>query len=171
MSLTPVASGLWRPGVAVVLLAAAVIGLSHLSSLAHHHEGWLALILVGPPALVLATRTWRWRSQKVFVTTERVVVVGGVLDRVRRSVDLGDVVTVNVAQRVRDRVTRRGDVWLDTPAGAVDLGRVRHAAALVRVVERQRSSTPERLPLDTVFDFREPERGLFGPDLQWPGGS
>lgn len=169
VTVTPVARGVVRPALAAVVAAAAVVWLARQWSWAHRQEGWLLLALVGPSLLVLATRTWRWRSHKVHVTSERIIVEGGVVHRIRSSVELADVLVVHVAQRVRDRVARRGEVYVDTAAGTFALGRVRQPAALCRLIERERAATSrDRLPLDTVFEYEDPSHRGFGPDPRWP---
>jgi membrane protein YdbS with pleckstrin-like domain len=157
VSVTPVASGVAVPLVVAVVLATAIVGMTHLLAAVHRVEGWLLLALVGPALLVAATRVVRWRARKVHVTSQRVVVVSGALQRHRRAVELGDIHLVHVSQRLRDRVSLRGEVWLDSPAGALDLGRVRRPSALVRVIDRQRAATaPGQPALDTVFDYEDP---------------
>jgi len=79
ISVTPVARGTFRPCVVgIVMLALVIFGAKHVHVI-HEHEMLLGLIFAGPFALVALTRTWRWRSHKVHVTNERVVVEGGVL--------------------------------------------------------------------------------------------
>lgn len=168
ISVTPVARGLVRPALAGVAAIALVVFLAREWTWARHEQGWLLLVMVGPALLVLATRTWRWRSHKVHVTSQRVVVEGGVIHRVRSSVELGDVLVVHVEQRVRDRVARRGTIFLDTAAGSVLLGRLRQPAALCRLIERERATTTrDRLPLDTVFEYEDPSSRDFGTDPRW----
>ena len=138
ISVTPVPQGLVVPLTVFVLLEGVVIWLATLWSLLHRHEG-IALAAVGVlPALVIATRTWRWRSHKVTLTTQRVVIDGGVLARYSTQVNLGDVFATHADQTFAERLRRRGVVLLETSAGTVMLPAVRHPAALRRLVDRTR---------------------------------
>ena len=148
------------------LLAVAAAVLVQLGALhwhlIHRHEALLLLVLVGPPLLVVATRTWRWRSHKIHVTSERVIVEGGVARRFRTSVELREVVAIRVEQGLRQRISRRGDVYLETSAGTFHVGRVRHPAAFARLVDKERLNyRSDRLPFDTVFEFEDPSRRDF----------
>jgi uncharacterized membrane protein YdbT with pleckstrin-like domain len=158
ISITPVSEGLFRPFLSLVTVIALVqYGAGHVKLL-HQHESLLLLILAGPCLLVFLTRTWRWRSYKVRVTNERIIVEGGVARHFRSSIELRDVITSRVDQRVVERLTRRGSVWLETPAGTMDIGRVRHPAALCRLIDLQRSDyRNDVVPLDTIFEFEHPD--------------
>jgi membrane protein YdbS with pleckstrin-like domain len=158
ITVTPVARGLVRPCLAgIVMLALVIFGAKHVH-LIHQHEMLLGLILAGPFALVALTRTWRWRSHKVHVTNERIVVEGGVLHHQRSSVDLRDVVALRVDQRVSERLTRRGVVVLETNAGSIMIGKLRHPEALVRLIDAERANNQiDPIPFDTVFGYDEPE--------------
>jgi uncharacterized membrane protein YdbT with pleckstrin-like domain len=108
--------------------------------------------------VVFLTRTWRWRSYKVRVTNERIIVEGGVAHRFRSSVELRDVMSSRVEQRITDRLLQRGGVLLETEAGTMDIGRVRHPAALCRMIDLQRSNfRSEGVPFDTIFEFEHPD--------------
>ncbi len=158
ISITPVARGLWRPTFATIAaLILIVLGANHVH-LMHRHETVLVVVVVGPFAMVALTRAWRWRSHKVRVTNERIVLEGGVLHHHRSSIELRDVIATRVDQRVVERLTRKGIVLLETVAGSVVVGPVRHPSALCRLIDAQRtgpSSGP--LPLDTVFSYEEPD--------------
>ena len=158
ISVTPVARGTIRPCVTgIVLLALVILGAEHVH-LIHEHEMVLGIIFAGPFALVALTRTWRWRSHKVHVTNERIVVEGGVLHHQRSSVDLRDVVALRVDQRVSERLTRRGVVVLETNGGSIIIGKLRHPGALVRLIDAERANeSVDPVPLDTVFGYEEPE--------------
>ena len=158
ISVTPVARGLVRPLlVGIVMLALVMFGAKHVHFI-HQHEMLLGLIFAGPFALVALTRTWRWRSHKVHVTNERVVVEGGVLHHQRSTVDLRDVVALRVDQRVSERLTRRGLVVLETNAGSILIGKLRHPGALVRLIEAERANNQiDPVPFDTVFGYEDPE--------------
>jgi uncharacterized membrane protein YdbT with pleckstrin-like domain len=163
ISVTPVSRGVLRPFlVTVTTMALIVVGASRYQ-LVHRFEEWLMLILVVPIALVTLTRTWRWRSHKVHVTNARVITEGGVLRHQRTSIELRDVVATRVVQRLGERLTRRGVVYVETALGPVSLGFVRHPGALCRLIDAERAGTQSpSLPLDTVFTYEE--RGPF--DLQ-----
>ena len=155
ISVTPLAEGVIAP--LLVLVAALVLVFE---GAAHFHflrviEGWLALVVVAPVGLVALTRTWRWRSHKVHVTSQRVLLEGGALRHWRSSIELRDVLATRVDQRVSERLARRGVVVLETRLGPVSLGRVRHPGALCRMIDAERSHESESLPLDTVFTFEE----------------
>lgn len=157
ISVTPVARGLVPPALTAAVVAAIIqFGALHWHPL-HRFEALFLLVLVGPSLLVVATRSWRWRSHSVHLTDERVVMEGGVAHRTRSAVELRDIVAVHVEQSVRDRVSRRGTVFLDTTGGAVMVGRLRHPAAFCRLVDRERNRGPgDRVPLDTVFEYEDP---------------
>jgi membrane protein YdbS with pleckstrin-like domain len=158
ITVTPVAEGLFRPFLSLVTAVALVqYGAGHYKFV-HQHELVLLLILAGPCLLVFVTRTWRWRSHKVRVTNERVIVEGGVARHCRSSIDLADVYASRVHQRVTERLMRRGSVWLETPAGTMDIGRVRQPAALCRLIDLQRVSfRNDAVPLDTIFEYEHPD--------------
>src|SRR5579863_3858075 len=158
ISVTPVARGTARPCVAgIVLLGLVIFGAQHVSFI-HDYELLFSLILAGPFAVVALTRTWRWRSHKVHITNERVVVEGGVLRHQRSAVDLRDVVALRVDQRVSERLTRRGVVVLETNAGSILIGKLRHPGALVRLIDAERANNLiEPVPFDTVFGYEDPE--------------
>lgn len=157
ITITPVARGLVAPILVTVLLALVVqFTTSHFHFL-HATRGVLWLVLVGPCAFVVATRTWRWRSHKVYVTNQRVIIKGGALQPHRGEVELRDVLSSRVEQRVRERLTRRGFVTLETRAASVNLGLVRHPSALCRLIDRERMAIPrDEMAYDTVFDFDPP---------------
>ncbi len=163
ISVTPVARGIVRPClVGVVLLALVIFGGQHVHFI-HQHEMVIGLILAGPFAVVALTRTWRWRSHKVHVTNERIVIEGGVLRHQRSTVDLRDVVALRVDQRVSERLTRRGLVVLETNAGSIMIGKLRHPGALVRLIDAERANNQEDpVPFDTVFGYEEPEPFDYG---------
>jgi hypothetical protein len=158
ISVTPVARGTVRPSLVGIVLAGLVIyGARHVHFI-HHYEMWFGLIFAGPFAAVALTRTWRWRSHKVHITNERIVVEGGVLHHYRSAVDLRDVVALRVDQRVSERLTRRGVVVLETNAGAIVIGKLRHPGALVRLIDAERSNSQiDPVPFDTVFGYEDPD--------------
>jgi len=158
ISVTPVSQGLLRPLLSFVTAIALVqYGARHFHFI-DAHEWLLFLILGGPCLLVFLTRTWRWRSYKVHVTNERIIAEGGVVRHFRSSIELQDVIASHVEQGVTERFLRRGSVLLDTPIGTLDIGRVRHPAALCRLIDLQRGRyRNEPVPLDTVFEYEHPD--------------
>jgi hypothetical protein len=118
----------------------------------------LAAVLVLPFLGVFLTRTWRWRSHKIHLTNQRIVVEGGVLQHTRSEVELQDLVTTRIVQHFRDRVARRGHVYVETPVGTLSLGVVRHPDALCRLIDNERRKFSVEDPaFDTVFDFDAPQ--------------
>ena len=157
ITVTPVARGLWRPTFATIAaLILIVLGAGHVH-LMHQYETVL-VVAVGPFAMVALTRAGRWRSHKVHVTNERIILEGGVLHHHRSSIELRDVIATRVDQRVVERLTRKGIVLLETVAGSVVVGPVRHPSALCRLIDVERSGPPSGpLPLDTVFTYEGPD--------------
>jgi membrane protein YdbS with pleckstrin-like domain len=156
ITVTPVARGIVRPLlVAVVMIAAVIFGAKHVHFI-HQHEMLFGLILAGPFLLVTLTRVWRWRSHKIHVTNDRIILEGGVLGHQRSTVELRDIAAIRVDQRVSERLTRRGVIFLETIAGTIFVGKVRHPGALCRLIDAQRMNYhDESVPLDTVFSFEE----------------
>jgi membrane protein YdbS with pleckstrin-like domain len=157
ITITPVARGLAVPVLATALAVTLVeLGTSHVHFLYSIRTAlWIVLVL--PCLFVVATRTWRWRSHKVYVTNQRVIIKGGALEQHRGEVALHDVVATQVDQRFLERLGRRGVVALDTREGAVYLGLVRHPSALCRLIERERLALQrDDVAYDTVFDFDPP---------------
>ena len=153
ISVTPVAHGLVAPASLFLLLEALVVWGASVWSTLHRYEA-VALFLVGVvPAVVVLTRSWRWRSHKITLTTQRVVMEGGVLGRYSTQVNLSDVFATHAQQSFVERLRRRGVVLLETHAGTVSLGPVRHPAALRRLVDRSRRdhASPESTSWDQWF--------------------
>ncbi len=158
ISVTPVSRGTIRPVlVTIVLVALVIFGAQHVH-LVHEHETLLAVLLAGPFALVALTRTWRWRSHKVHVTNDRILVEGGVLHHQHSAIELRDIAAIRIDQRVSERLTRRGVIYLETVAGTFSIGKLRHPGALCRLIDAQRFNV-ESVPVayDTVFAYDEPE--------------
>jgi membrane protein YdbS with pleckstrin-like domain len=155
---TPVAKGLLRPVLSLITAVVLVqFGAVHVHFI-HVHETLFLLVLAGPCLVLVLTRTWRWRSHKIRVTDERVVVEGGVARHFRSTVELRDVVATRVEQGVAQRLLHRGRVQLETSAGTLDVGLVRYPAALCRVIDAQRARYHAAgVPLDTVFEFEHPD--------------
>jgi len=158
IAVTPVARGLFRPVLSLVTAVVLVqFGASHVRFI-HHHEVLFLAVLAVPCLVVVLTRSWRWRSYKVRVTDERVIVEGGVARHFRSSVELHDVVATRVEQSVAQRLLRRGSVQLETPVATMDLGQVRYPAALCRVIDTQRARyRAASVPFDTVYEFEHPD--------------
>ena len=165
ISVTPVARGLVVPALATVLAAVLIeYGAGHAHFLHSLHIP-LLLIFVVPCLIVVGTRTWRWRSHKVHVTNQRIIVEGGVLHHQRSEIDLRDVVATHVDQRFRERLARRGLVVLESRAGTINLGAVHHPGALCRLIDQERAAYRDGdVAFDTVFDFNQPQP----PDYEIP---
>ena len=158
IAITPVAEGLFRPLLSLVTAVVLVQYGAGRVHFIHQHEGLLLLILAGPCLVVVLTRTWRWRSYKVRVTNERIIVEGGVAHHFRSSVELRNVMSSRVEQRFAERLLQRGSVLLETAAGTMDIGRVRQPAALCRLIDLQRANFRiDGVPFDTVFEFEHPD--------------
>jgi uncharacterized membrane protein YdbT with pleckstrin-like domain len=162
ISVTPVSRGVIRPTLFTITTLALIIEAGSRYSFIHRVEDWLILLLVGPLALVTLTRVWKWRSHKVHVTNERVIVEGGVLRHQRTSVEMRDVLSTRIDQRVSERLTRRGYVYLETPVGSILVGLVRHPNALCRLIDAERLAEDEDdFAFDTVFTYEDPEPHQF----------
>jgi uncharacterized membrane protein YdbT with pleckstrin-like domain len=157
ISVTPVPWGVVRPLLmSMAGLVLIVLGAEHIRFV-HRVAGWLVVIIIGPFLLVTLTRVWRWRSHKVHVTNQRVLLEGGVLSHQRTMIELRDVVATRVDQRLVERLSRRGVVTLETSGGSIPLGKVRHPGALCRLIDAERLDRQHHpLPFDTVFTFDEP---------------
>ena len=71
---------------------------------------------------------------------------------------LHDLVKTVVNQRLKDRLARRGLIVVETPAGSLTLGVVRHPAALSRLIDNERRHyAAGDVAYDTVFDFDAPQ--------------
>jgi uncharacterized membrane protein YdbT with pleckstrin-like domain len=144
VSVNPIARGLTGPAIATLVAIAAVLAAASVWTWARDQAVWLSLVFIAPCAAVLGGRIWRWRSHKIVVTNQRVIVTSGVAHRHARSVDLIDVVSSSVDQRWHERLTRRGYVILDTPSGPFALERVRRPDALWRIIDHQRHQLDRR---------------------------
>jgi uncharacterized membrane protein YdbT with pleckstrin-like domain len=158
ISVTPVSRGVVRPALLTVTTLALIIEGASRFYYVHRFEEILMVLFVIPLALVTLTRTWKWRSHKIHVTSERVIVEGGVLRRQGSVVELRDVFATRVDQRVAERLMRRGYVYLETAGAAVPVGLVRHPAALCRLIDAERNAAySSGDPLDTVYTYEDPE--------------
>jgi membrane protein YdbS with pleckstrin-like domain len=169
ISVTPVSRGVIRPFLITVTTLALIIEAAGRYSFIHSAEDWLVIVGVLPLAAVTLTRTWRWRSHKLHVTNERLIIEGGVMRHQRTSIEMRDVIATRVDQRVSERLTRRGYVYVETMAGPILLGQMRHPGALCRLIDSERlgaeSSTD---PFDTIYTYEDDEPYQFEvqPD-QW----
>ena len=162
ISVTPIVKGVIRPMLYTVAVAALIIvGAQHLH-LVHRYEAVLLWVVVGPFAALTLTRVWRWRSHKVRVTNQRVIVEGGVLHHWRSMIELRDVVATHIDQRVSERLVRRGRLWLETTGGAFLVGTVRHPGALLRLIDAERFARSGPSHDDDVFSEGELEIDEFG---------
>jgi membrane protein YdbS with pleckstrin-like domain len=154
ISVTPVAQGLLTPLALLVLLEAAVIWGTPKWKTLYHYEAIVILVVGVLPALVLIGRSWRWRSHKITVTTQRIVITGGVLGRYSTELNLSDVFATHATQTLGERLRRRGVVFLETRSGTVMLEPVRYPAALRRLIDRtRRDATSDGSPTwDQWFD-------------------
>lgn len=158
ISVTPVSRGVVRPFLVTLTTIALIVEGASRYSLVHRFEDWLVLITIGPLGLLTLTRIWRWRSHKVHVTNDRVIIEGGVLRHQRTSIEMRDVMATRVDQRVSERLTRRGYVYLETSAGPIAVGFVRHPGALSRLIDAERREG-EKYPvsLDTIYTYEDPD--------------
>jgi hypothetical protein len=179
VSVAPLPDGLWAPLIVTTLLVVGLVAVSETWTWPAHHDGALSIIVV-LPAIVLGARLWRWRSQRLVVTTERVLESSGIVNHHVVAVELREVTASWVQQRFVDRVTRRGSVILESPHSAIVLGRLRHPDALQRVIDYQRTQLDHRdrgeleradelsVALDegllTNDEYDRRWRRLFGPD-------
>lgn len=152
ISVTPIVGGIVRPLCGIVLGSLVTYAAVTYIGALRAERWWLASILVGPFALIFAARVLRWRSHRVTLTSQRVVVRAGVLRRVTSSVDLDEVVTTRIDAGLGQRLSRRGRVILEGATVSMDIGLLRHPRALVRLIDAQRRGQHEASrPLDTVF--------------------
>ena len=154
ISVTPVPRGLLAPATLLVVVEGAVVWIGMHWHLLHRYE---PIVLLGAglfPALVLATRSLRWRSHKIILTSQRIVTEGGVLGRYSSQINLGDVITTRADQTFIERLRRRGVVMLEMSSGTAVLGPVRHPMALRRLVDRSRRdlAQPQTQSWDEWFD-------------------
>jgi hypothetical protein len=165
ISVTPVSRGVIRPFLITVTTLALILEAASRYSFIHSAEDWLVVVLVVPLALVTLTRTWRWRSHKVHITNERIIIEGGVLRRRSTSIETRDVLATRVDQRMSERLTRRGYVYAATMAGPIHLGLVRHPGALSRLIDAERLAGEEYSdPFDTIYTYEDPD--AFQYDVQ-----
>jgi hypothetical protein len=157
LALTPVPSGLFGPVLSLLAMAGLLLEGVRSVNYVHRHQVLIAVVVLGPTALLVLTRVWRWRSRRVTVTSHRVNSTHGPLRRHSESLYFDSLVGVHTQRKFWDRLTRRGEVWIDGHDGSVRLGRFRHPDSLVRVIQHQRDSfSRDSIPLNTTFDFEMP---------------
>jgi membrane protein YdbS with pleckstrin-like domain len=168
ISVTPVSRGVIRPFLITVTTLALIIEAAARYSFIHRAEEWLIILFVLPLAAVTLTRTWRWRSHKVHVTNERVIIEGGVMRHQRTAIEMRDVIATRVDQRMSERLTRRGYVYVETVVGPVLLGQVRHPGALCRLIDAERLGESQTDSFDTIYTYEDDQPYQFEvqPD-QW----
>ena len=180
VAVTPISRGVTAPLVGTLLAVATLWATAATWSWPQQHAALLAVLFVAPCAAVLSGRLWRWRSHKIVVTSQRIIQFGGVARRRMSSVELIDVDVSHTDQRWFERLSRRGVVVVDTPAGAFVLERVRRPDALARVIDHQRQqlnryaeahleraaelSDALEKGLLTNDEYDQRWRHLFGPD-------
>jgi membrane protein YdbS with pleckstrin-like domain len=158
ISVTPVSRGVLRPFLLTVTTLALVVEGASRFVYVHRFEELLLVVFVLPLTAVTLTRTWRWRSHKIHITNERIIVEGGVLRHQRSAVEMREVFATRIDQRVTERLLRRGYVYLETSGAAVPIGLVRHPAALCRLIDAERNAvfSPSD-PFDTVYTYEDPD--------------
>ena len=153
ITVTPVAWGLSSPGVLTAGLGALVWwGAQHVPFV-HHYAGLILAVVAGPAALVLGTRTWRWRSHHIQLTTVDIRSEGGILRRRGQRVHLADVLTTSIERRGLDRLRRTGVVVVHATSGDLVLGPLRHPDALVRFIDSARRSLAATSPTPIATSF------------------
>jgi membrane protein YdbS with pleckstrin-like domain len=157
VSVTPVPFGLTGPVLSFAALTVLLVAGYESVRFVRHQWPIFALVILGPTALVILTRTWRWRSNRITVTSHRIEITHGTIRRQSDSVYFDHLVGVHTQRRVRDRLARRGRVTIETSEGPRHLGTFRHPDSLVRVIQHQRDAAArDAVPLDTTFDFERP---------------
>ena len=163
VSVTPVGRGLARPLLALVTAIVLIDYGAARYSYVHQHRLILGAVLAGPCALLVITRVWQWRSHKIHVTSQRVVIEGGAVRHYLHSMEFSDLLATRVEQRIGERLSRRGELFVESVAGSMYVGRVRHPAALARLIDRERARRTHDLAVQgTEFHFEAaPPPGFF----------
>ena len=81
VSVNPVPFGLAGPVLSFAAFVALLVAGYESFGLVRQHIFPVALVVLGPTALVIATRTWRWQSHRVTVTSHRIVISRGTIRR------------------------------------------------------------------------------------------
>jgi hypothetical protein len=169
ISVTPVSRGVIRPFLLTLTTLLLVVEGSARFVYVHRFEEALMLIGVLPLLLVTLTRTWQWRSHKIHVTSQRIIVEGGVLRHYQSAIEMRDVRATKVDQSVSERLTRRGYVYVDTTDATFPVGLIRHPAALCRLIDSERNAQVfQGDPYDTVYTYQDSDASPYEvfPD-QW----
>ena len=135
VSVTPISPGVTRPWILLLAVVATIREVVDVVHGAGRWQPWLYVVLAGPVLVVALVRTVRWRSHKIHVHDYGVTIERGLGRRGRSSVAWADIAAVEVQQGLRDRLSGRGQVVLETATGTWTLGLVRHPMALARVIE------------------------------------
>ncbi|MGC8498166.1 MAG: PH domain-containing protein [Acidimicrobiales bacterium] len=135
VSVTPISPGVTRPWILLLAVVATIREVVDVVHGAGRWQPWLYAVVAGPVLVVALGRSLRWRSHKIHVHDYGVTVERGLGHRGRSSVAWADIATVEVQQSLRDRLSGRGQVVLETATGTWTLGLVRHPMALARVIE------------------------------------
>lgn len=145
VSVTPISPGLTRPWILLLAVVATIREVVDVVHGAGRWQPWLYAVLAGPVLVVALVRSVRWRSHKIHVQDYGVTIEAGLGRRRRTSVAWADIAAVEVRQGLRDRLSVRGQVVLETPTGTWTLGLVRHPMALARVISSgQHHASPSR---------------------------
>jgi uncharacterized membrane protein YdbT with pleckstrin-like domain len=98
-------------------------------------------IIMGIPVLFFVVRLAAWRRRTVVLTTDRVVVVDGVLSRRTDQVLLDRIIDVQIVRRLRDRIVGRGDLILEVEgSSAVVIESIPKPQAFSRLILKSRTS-------------------------------
>ena len=179
VAVTPISRGVASPVAATLIAVAALWATTSTWAWPRAHAAIIAVIVVGPCAVVLGGRLWRWRSHKIMVTNQRIIQMGGVARRRLSAIELIDVDVTHTDQRWFERLSRRGFVVVQTMGGAYVLERVRRPDSLARVIDHQRQqlNRVDEVRLDraeelsnalaagllTTDEYDQRWRHLFGP--------
>jgi uncharacterized membrane protein YdbT with pleckstrin-like domain len=126
-------------GAGVVIALGAIV-------LYQNHDYWkpgFAIIGVGVVMFLLAiirTRTVSWR-----LTSDRLIEQRGIIARSRREMELGDIRSVEVTQRVIQRALRLGDVTIASAASTDFAIRMHDVASPAAAAETVRQARLKRL--------------------------
>jgi hypothetical protein len=146
-----------RPLASVVLAVVALAVVPHYWHVSNHVRLIAGLVLLVPSGLLLATRTWRWRSHALHITNQRLIRESGAVGHHVDSYAWSSILDIAVDQTWRERMARRGHVYVvTTDHERVDLGEIRHPKAFVRVAwhHHEVPSTTAPFSIGEVFTPR-----------------
>jgi uncharacterized membrane protein YdbT with pleckstrin-like domain len=150
---TPTNPGLLRATVTFAVVLGGGLWLTHFLGRGRSVAEVVIAVISIPFALRALMKFLRWRSHSIVITVSRVIFSGGMVRRRRMEFPIEQIVACHVEQGWWSRIIRRGELIVETAAGERRLGRVRHPAALVRVIEAQRQrGESRRVAYDTIFD-------------------